>query len=730
MQNPQECNRPQFDFDSWRDAFEYVAKCHGLQVSVDTGAELASEAEVQDLSLSKYLQKLALVYGLQLDPIKFSRQNFYRTKLPIIVMLTDGRIGVLTERTNDRLAFRGAGGEQDQMLLFSSPEVEAVVSIALLAIPVRIQTDARIDQFIQPIRKNALLKIASRDLRFYIYVILASFTSSLLALAGAVFSMQVYDRVIPAQSVNTLYVLFLGLGLAVSFDFMLRRVRAAIIDIVGKRADIEISDLAFDHALKVKNQSRPNSTSTFVAQLRDLEQVRELMTSTSVAALADLPFFLIFLGVFWLIGGSLAVIPIVAVAAMVLPVALMQRSLYFSAQDAMRHSSLRNALLVEALQGIEDVKLTQSENFLQTKLNMLNSRAAQAQLKLRSISSGLNAWNILVQSMTYAVVILVGAPIVISGNMTTGTLVACSILCSRIMAPMAQLAQVLGRLQQARVGMKSVDAILQLPTDDPPDEFRLSAPNILGEYRLKKAEFRYQSNVVKPALYVKDLTILSGEKVGIVGQNGAGKSTLLRALSGMLEASAGEILIDRLAMHQIHAASLRRDVGLLTQDARLFYGTIRDNVTMGSRHASDDEVSHALELGSATKFVRSLSKGLDHMILEGGRDLSGGQRQCLLLSRLFLRRPSVFLLDEPTAAMDQRSEQEFIHRFPQWSANSTVVMATHRTRILDLVDRVIVVKNGEVSQTGKREDVIPELLKSARNVETSMNSDASFGRAS
>ena len=572
--------------------------------------------------------------------------------------------------------------------------------------PARAIPDARVDTYIRPYEEHWLRRILFKDARSYGNVLIASLITNILTLATVLFSMQVYDRVVPAQSMPTLYVLFIGVLLAVGFDFMLRRLRMRIIDVLGKRADLRMSDQVFGRALRVRNQDRPSSTGTFISQLRDLEQVRELLTSTTVSAIADIPFFLLFLAIFWFIAGNLALVPLLALVLLILPGLLAQRRLRAYANEAMRESSLRSAMLVEAVQGIEDIKSLQAENRFQQQWNHFNAVTGEAQLKLRGLTNSLTVWTQNVQNGVYATTVFVGAPMVMAGDMTTGALVAASILGSRMMAPMAQLTQVLSRFQQAKVGMKGLDQIMALPVDNPDDEHRIHVPALHGRYTLRATDFRYGDATSPPALSIRELKIEAGEKIAILGRNGAGKSTLLQGLSGQLYPVAGEILLDDLALHQIDPADVRRDLGLLTQSSRLFHGTIRDNLTLGAPQASNEEIMSVLAMVGADDFVRRLRTGLEHVILEGGIGLSGGQLQSLLVARLLIRQPAIVLLDEPTASMDEASEREFIQRFKVWSKSRTVVIATHRMRALDLVDRIIFIENGKVVLDDTKESAL------------------------
>lgn len=684
-----------FQADAWVDALRIVAHHYRLPGPAEN-SKLASlwhkgRDEAGRIAL------IARGAGLRLRFLPVAAASLTLERMPMIVDLGGGRLAVVRAVDAEgraRLVATGAEGLENEV-----PVDDLCASAVRLvaARPARALRDARVDTYIRPYEEHWLRRLIFRDARSYSHVLIASVVANTLALAGVLFSMQTYDRVIPAQSFPTLYILFAGVLLAIGFDFLFRRLRMRIIDILGKRADLRMSDQVFGHALRVRNRDRPTSTGAFIAQLRDLEQVRELLTSTTVAAIADIPFFLLFLAIFWFIAGPLALVPLGALVLLLLPGLLAQRRLRAYANEAMRESSLRNAMLVEAVQGLEDIKTLQAESRFQQQWNHFNAASAEAQLKLRGLTNSLTIWTHNVQNGVYATTIFVGAPLVMEGEITTGVLVAASILGSRMIAPISHVAQVLNRLQQARVGINSLDQIMALPVDDPDDEHRIQLPAIAGGYAFHSAVFRYADPNSPPALSIADLRIEPGEKIAILGRNGAGKSTLLQGCSGLLHPISGEILLDGFALHQIDPADVRRDVGLLGQGSRLFHGTIRENLTLGRPQATGDEIMAALAMVGADDFIRRSRAGLEQMILEGGLGLSGGQIQALLLARLLIREPNVVLLDEPTASMDEATERLFIERFKAWSRPRTVLIATHRMRVLDLVDRIIVIHNGAIA---------------------------------
>lgn len=685
----------EFRTEEWMAAFDHLARHFGLFPS-GHAARLATQWE-SDGDPASRIATIARNLGLRTS---FSQPEGFRlgsAHLPLIVELRDGSVLVVNAT---------AAGEAS-VVPYGTSGLESRVTLAgLLADARRIVharpasqiPDERVDAYIQPYREHWLRQIFALDIKTYGNVLLASLVSNTLMLAGIIFSMQVYDRVLPAKSFPTLLVLFIGVLFAIGLDFTLRRMRLTIIDALGKRADRRISDRVFGHAMRVKSSARPRSTGSFIAQLRDLEQVREVLGSTTLTAIADIPFFLLFLVIFWFVAGWLVLVPLCALILLVVPGVLAQRRLRAHATEAMRESSLRNAMLVEAVQGIEDIKTLQAEDRFQRQWNHFTAVAAEAQLKLRGLTNSLTAWTHNVQMGVYATTVFVGAPMVIAGDITTGVLVGASVLGSRMLAPMAHLTQVLSRLQQARIGASSLDQIMRLPVDHPESESRIAMPTIEGNFTMRNAEFRYGDSTSPVALSVKALDIAAGDRIAVLGKNGAGKSTLLQALSGLLEPSSGEVLLDGLALAQIDPADIRRDVGLLTQNARLFHGGIRENLTLGAPNVSDAELLKVLSMVGADQFIRGLRQGLEYPILEGGTGLSGGQIQALLLARLLIRNPSILLLDEPTASMDEVTERSFISRFDGWSKGRTIVVATHRTRVLDLVDRVIVVEHGMVAR--------------------------------
>ncbi|MBN6534131.1 type I secretion system permease/ATPase, partial [Acinetobacter pittii] len=403
--------------------------------------------------------------GLNLRKVPFSLDLLNPWRLPVMVEFNDGQVGVIDKadtQGNVSIQFSGDHGLSQNLSL---DVLKTTIKNIYILRPETSIPDARIDEYIKPYEASWFWSIVLRDWKRYVDIMFASLIANVLALATIIFSMQVYDRVVPSQSIPTLWVLAGGVLIAALFEFTLRISRVYLSDIIGKRADLRVSDRVFGHALRIKNKDRSKSTGSFISQIRELEGVRELVTSTTISAIADFPFFFLFLIIFAIIGGKLFWVMLLVVPLMLLPGILAQKKLAQLAQEGMRESSIRNAILVEAVQGIEDIKLLRAESRFQNQWNHMNEVSADIGMRQRKIVGTLMAWTQMLQGLTYAIVVLVGCFAVMEGEMTTGALVACSILSSRMLAPIAQITGVLGRLQQAKVAKQSLDELMQRPID-------------------------------------------------------------------------------------------------------------------------------------------------------------------------------------------------------------------------------------------------------------------------
>lgn len=696
-------NQP-LNYQPWLQAVLTIAKHYRIEPSEER-IRLQLDWN-QHQHIDEALQIMCRQIGLNYKKDKFSRDILHPWRLPILVEFNNHQVGIIDKMDGSNNLSIQFSGEHGLSQSFSIDDVTPLIEHVYILRPEHSIPDVRIDEYIKPYQASWFWSIVLQDWKRYIDIMFSSLITNVLALATIVFSMQVYDRVVPSQSIPTLWVLFGGVMLASVFEFILRVSRIYLSDIIGKRADLKISDRVFGHALRIKNNERSKSTGTFISQIRELDGVRELVTSTTITAIADLPFFFLFLAIFWLIGGNLFWVMLLIVPLMIIPCLLVQKPLSKLAQEGMRESAIRNATLVESVQGIEDIKLLRAESRFQNQWNHMNDVSAEISLQQRKIIGVLTAWIQKIQGLAFVFVVLVGSFDVMKGDMTTGALVACSILSSRMLAPITQLTGVLMRLQQAKVAKKSLDELMQRNVDQPDRAHLIHRPALHGHYQLRKVLFQYTQDDPHPSLSLTELDIQAGEKVAILGRNGAGKSTLLQILSGMQTPLNGTIQLDGVDLTLLDPADVRRDMNLLNQNAHLFFGSIRENLSLGAPLISDEDIIKTLKLTGALQFVQEKKEGLDHVILEGGVGFSGGQRQSLLMARLLLRQPNILLLDEPTAALDEMSEKILIDHLKQWLGHRTLVVATHRRPVLQLVDRIIVINNGKIVMDGPRDQIL------------------------
>lgn len=696
-------NQP-LNYQPWLQAVLTIAKHYRIEPSEERIRLQLDWNKHQHID--EAIQVMCRQIGLHYKKDKFSRDVLHPWRLPVIVEFNNHQVGVIEKMDNSNNVSIQFSGEHGLSQSFSMDDIVPLIHHVYILRPEQSIPDARIDEYIKPYEANWFWSIVLQDWKRYVDIMFSSLLTNVLALATIIFSMQVYDRVVPSQSVPTLWVLFSGVMLASIFEFALRVARIYLSDIIGKRADLKISDRVFGHALRIKNNERSKSTGTFISQIRELDGVRELVTSTTITAIADLPFFFLFLAIFWLIGGNLFWVMLLIVPLMIIPCLLVQKPLSNLAQEGMRESAIRNATLVESVQGIEDIKLLRAESRFQNQWNHMNDVSAEISLQQRKIIGVLTAWIQKIQGLAFVFVVLVGSFDVMKGDMTTGALVACSILSSRMLAPISQLAGVLMRLQQAKVAKKSLDELMQRNVDQPDRAHLIHRPALHGDYQLRKVLFQYTQDDPHPSLSIASLNIKSGEKVAILGRNGAGKSTLLQILAGMQMPLNGSVHLDGVDLSLIDPADVRRDMNLLNQNAHLFFGSIRENLSLGAPLINDDDIIKTLNHIGALQFVQEKKEGLDHVILEGGVGFSGGQRQSLLMARLLLRHPNILLLDEPTAALDEMSEKLLIDHLKQWLGHRTLVVATHRRPVLELVDRIIVINEGQIVMDGPRDQIL------------------------
>lgn len=576
-----------------------------------------------------------------------------------------------------------------------------------------VDTRSELPEYEMP--KAWFFKVIWRFKKYYYQVILATFMVNFLALVSSLYVMNVYDRVVPNQAYQTLWVLTIGVVLAIGFEFAAKMMRAYLTDIAGKKADLIISAALFRRVMGIKLQDRPVSSGSYANNLRDFEAVREFMTSASLLTLVDMPFLLLFIWVIWMVGGWLALVPLCIIPLVALVGLLAQIPLSRYMNESMREASQRQGLTVEAIEGVETLKTNNAVNWAQKRWDFFTAKAAASSIKVKNISNFVTNFTIAMQQLNTVFLVVVGTYLIhsddINQKISMGALIAAVILSGRALAPLGQIANLAVRFQQAWLALKGVNQIIQRPVERDPSRNYITLSNVQGNIRFESVSFAYQQD--KNSINNLTLSIKAGEKVAVLGKIGSGKSTALKLATGLYEPQAGNITLDNVDLRQIDPNFLRNQVLLLEQNPRLFFGTLRDNLNLArmDNFASDQELLQALANFGLADLIRNHPRGLDMPLGENGLGLSGGQKQVIALARMTTRNPRVALLDEPTTGLDQASEVQALQVIAKWAKNRTMVIVTHRTQVLQIVDRVIVIDNGQVVMDGPRDTIINRLAQ-------------------
>ena len=542
----------------------------------------------------------------------------------------------------------------------------------------------------------------------YGHAVLATVIVNILAIASPIFIMTVYDRVVPNNAVETLWVLAFGILGVAAFDFCLRTLRAYLVDVAGKRIDIHLGSKLFDHVVRLRMDSRNSSAGSLASIMREFDFLREFLSSATVTAIGDLPFIFLFIFVIYLIGGPIAYVPMAVVPFVLLVSILIQIPLHRVTQNSMKEVTQKNAHLFEVLHGIETIKAIRAENWAQRNWEQLVGLTATSSMKMKMLSQIGTHTTMTAQLLTTVGIVVVGVHVLREGDITQGAMIACVLLSSRVMAPLAQVAGVLVRYEQTKSAFTALQEIMKAPVERAPGKKLVHKPFLTGDVEFKEVSFAYPM-METAALNKISFKVKAGEHVAIIGRVGSGKSTVLKLVQNLYEPAEGFVRVDDLDTRQIELADLRRQVGYTPQETMLFHGTIRDNLVQGAPHATDEQVLTAANLAGLDDMIKGSPKGLDQEVGEHGTLLSGGQRQMIVLARALVLDPPILLMDEPTSHMDNFGERQFISKMKEWLEGRTMILVTHRATLLALVDRLIVMDKGQIVADGPKEEVLNAL---------------------
>lgn len=549
----------------------------------------------------------------------------------------------------------------------------------------------------EPQRKpatDAILAVLRAHKPIFVRAGVTTVVINLLAIITSLFAMQVYDRVVPNFSYPTLWALASGVILALGFDFVFKLLRQALLEKLTLRADEALSQYFFEQVIALKLDRRPARPGTLVSQVRDYESVKSFFTSTTLFALADLPFVLFFIAVMAMMGGVVALVPLLLLPICLAIGLLAQRPLAALQQQQTDESARRQGLLIEVLHGAESLKAQGGEWRFSVLWAQLTRELGHYGERIRTIGGRAQFLAGSFQQLAYVLVLVVGVYRIEAGALTMGGLIACSILAGRAMGNIGQITGILVQWHHAKHALDTLDKLLAMPTDD--SESRQASTTVVAP-QITLAGIRYAYDQAEGLqLALESLTINAGERVAVLGRNGSGKSTLLKLMAGLNTPNEGEVRIAGLDLQACRLGWLRETVGYLPQDVRLFGGTLRDNLTLGLGQPTEEKLQAALLLTGLDRFVKKQAQGLDCLIREGGSGLSGGQRQLIGLTRLVLQNPRIWLLDEPSASLDRESEEQLMTLIKALPADVTVVFTTHRMNWLPLSQRTLLIDDGQV----------------------------------
>jgi ATP-binding cassette subfamily C protein LapB len=694
---------PARKIDPLTDALIYLAAFHGRALSRDA---LLSGLPIEDGRLTVALfERAAVRAGLETEAVKRQLKDIPALVLPAVLIMKDGTTRILISNgPSPRVIDPSLPNSQPVAIGTDTPNY---LGYAFFARPVSRSDDRTADA--APAEAHWFWSVTRRFWENYSHVAIAALVVNLLALAAPIFTMNVYDRVVPNGAIPSLIALAIGLVIAIVFDFVLRMVRGRIVDITGKKIDVVLAAKIFEHVQSVKLGSRPASVGVLANQLRDFDSVREFFTSGSVVAITDLLFAIVFIAVLFIVAGPLAWIPIVILPIMIGLGFLLQRPLQAAMQRLQGESAARHGVLVESLNSLETIRAVGAEARMQSRWERSVAATARSSEDVQFWASMALTAAGTAQQVATLLMMIIGVFLILDGKLSVGALVAASMLSGRVLAPITGVAALITRASQTVTSLRAIDGIMQLERERPPGRKFIARRIERGTIALDNVTFKYPG-AAQNALEDVTFRISSGERVGIIGRVGSGKTTVGRLIAGFYDPGDGKVLIDDIDLRQYDPADLRKGVGFVLQDTDLFFGKLRDNIALGYPEASDEEIVKASRLAGVESFIAGHPLGYEMPVAEGGKSLSGGQKQAIGLARALIRNPAILFLDEPTAHFDVRSEAEFLDRLKSISTDTkTFIISSHRMSVLNFVDRILLFEKGRLVADGPRDKVIAML---------------------
>jgi ATP-binding cassette subfamily C protein LapB len=711
---------PRVSADPLLEAVTWLCRHHGLERSEHALLDgVALEGPLTPPQALTILRRA----GFSASLVRRPPSKILGLLMPVVLLLRNGDACIVLRRIASKGKRNGGdqyevlmpGGGQEEVCTASEEELLAEYSgytlIAAVKPGARQQHSEEADS-----QGHWLWSTLRRFFPYYRSAMLAAMLSNVMMIVTGLFTMVVYDRVIPNQAFVTLWSLAAGAFIAIGFDLAARQLRSYMIDTAGKKADLKLASTIFQHALSIRLEHKPESAGAFAHRMAQIEVVRDFSASASIAALTDLPFIVLFILVTWWVAGPLVLVLLIAVPVLLLLTWGIQSILRRHLRNNFNLQAELHGVLIEAVEGIEDVRATGAQGHFMYRYDDANAVAAVSSLKARSLSSWINNFAMVAQQLITIIMLVWGVHLIEAGQLSAGALIAAVMLGMRAVGPLGSIVNLASRYQGAKAAYQSLDALMNLPLERDESKRYLPRPQISGQLALHDVRFAYPQGTRQHAPVVLkgvSLNIQRGEHVAVLGRIGSGKSTILRLMAGLYQPTDGFVEVDGIDLRQIEPADFRARVGFVAQDPRLFQGTLRENVFLGRGNA---DVEHFLEVAKLTGLDRIAAAhpmGYDMPVGESGGLLSGGQRQLVALARCLVTKPQVLLLDEPTSSMDAQAESSFIRHLKTAIGDRTLVVVTHRPAMLDVVDRVIVVDGGRILADGPKAQVLAALAGQA-----------------
>ena len=692
--------------DPLLDCLEILAKMHGHPISrtiLRAGLPL-----VQNRLTVELVSRSARRAGMASRILKRPLNECTTLELPAILLLKNRRACIAVEADPEQGTMKVVWPESQGSQVVSCKELDSIYTGYAIFIKPKYRIDSqRINQPIDR-SKNWFWSTIFSSWRIYRDVIIASFLINIFALATPFFIINVYNRIIPNAAFETLWVLSCGVAIVYLFELILRGLRGYFIDSAGKKSNLILSSVLLEKIFGLRMEALPKSVGSFTKQLQQFESIRDFITSFSITALVDLPFSLIALFAIWYLGGNLVWISVICILLILAYAFIIQIPLKKSVGKSFYADAQKNAILVEGLSGIETIKILGAESKIQRAWEESVSYIANWSARTRFLSSSVAHVSQFLQNLSIIVVIIASVYMISRGEMNSGGLIACMLLSRRATSPMTQVVNLMSRFHQARNALTTLNKIMKLPSERPAEKVFLHRVNFKGALTLQNLTFAYPGNSSEVLRNI-NLQINPGEKVGIIGPMGSGKTTLGKLILGLYQPTRGMVTMDSTDIRQIDPAELRNLIGYVPQDVVLFQGSIRDNIVLGTNDIDDSTVLRAAQITGASQFIEKHPMGFDMPVEERGRNLSGGQRQTIAIARALLLDPPVLIMDEPTSSMDNRNESIIRANLLKILHNKTTIIITHRTSLLEMVDRIIVLNNGTIIADGTKQNILEAL---------------------